>query len=375
MELSHEDSLRLNVLLSQELHAVRIDESAMVLHALTGRGDAEVALNPNCRDDLYLRRIRELLSTHVLGSPGGYPVFLKRWTRMGQMRDESLHSLLILGEPEAVVAVAHAQGLTEELARSAWWAMPTAEVARKMLSNNTIAQSALGKELASFLIEFLPFEAEPHDLVESVRLVLQPGLIDATVREGLWKKGMRKSAYYVGFLYGAPDELPEQKTAHPLWQKNNKSLHEVCAAHNTFALQLLRVLSAPGQSYLSTVENAMEKVANQEVVVALLQALNNYFSQAWSSDDNAKQCLHHRNTVAQIDRYAEELINDSLVQQVLKISPALRPQIEALIKLSLVGEPLVNPIFAQTDAIGSVMRKKVQPVTDWLQVNISLLKA
>ena len=36
MQLSNEDNLRLNVLLAQDLKAVRIDESRMIVHALTG---------------------------------------------------------------------------------------------------------------------------------------------------------------------------------------------------------------------------------------------------------------------------------------------------------------------------------------------------
>ena len=104
MNLSTEDSLRLNVLLNQELQAVRIDESKMVVFALTPKGEASVTLNPNCRDDQYLKQVRELFSMHVLGSPGGYPVFLKRWTRMGQQRGgNSLLSLLLLGEPELAI--------------------------------------------------------------------------------------------------------------------------------------------------------------------------------------------------------------------------------------------------------------------------------
>jgi hypothetical protein len=54
---------------------------------------------------------------------------------MGQMRDESLEQLLMLGEPEAVVAAVGSPGLTEELARRAWWAMEDAENARRMLEN------------------------------------------------------------------------------------------------------------------------------------------------------------------------------------------------------------------------------------------------
>ena len=60
---------------------------------------------PNCRDDRYLKMVKELISEKVLGSPGSYPIILCRWTRMGQARDESLERLLQLGEAEAIVAV------------------------------------------------------------------------------------------------------------------------------------------------------------------------------------------------------------------------------------------------------------------------------
>ncbi|OYY79764.1 MAG: hypothetical protein B7Y33_04935, partial [Hydrogenophilales bacterium 16-62-9] len=73
-ELSSEDELRLNVLFNTELKAVRIDESTMTLWALTPQGEASVPLKPNERSDRYLKRVREQLSGHALGSPGGYPV-------------------------------------------------------------------------------------------------------------------------------------------------------------------------------------------------------------------------------------------------------------------------------------------------------------
>ena len=131
MDLSAEDSLRINVLLANKPQAIRIHESSMTLYGLSGHEEVQVKLNPNCRDEQYLKRVREMLSGHVLGSPGGYPVYLQRWTRMGQMRDDNLDQLLLLGEPEAVVAVVCAPGITDELARRAWWAMEDAENARR----------------------------------------------------------------------------------------------------------------------------------------------------------------------------------------------------------------------------------------------------
>ena len=118
--LAEPDLLRLNVLLAQPLEAVRIDEAPLRVVALTGRGEAAVPLHPTGRPDACLREVRALLSTRALGSPGGYPPYLRRWTRMGQARGGgSLARLLLLGDPEAVAAVAHAPGLTEELARRA----------------------------------------------------------------------------------------------------------------------------------------------------------------------------------------------------------------------------------------------------------------
>ena len=160
MELTPEDALRINVLLAGTIDAIRIDESRMTVYALSEKGEAKVQLNPNCRDESYLRCVRETLSSHVLGSPGGYPVYLKRWTRMGQARDETLESLLKLGEPEAVIAVVNASGITDELARRAWWASQTSDNARCMLRQEAVVHGKMGPVLAEFLVEFLPFEEE-----------------------------------------------------------------------------------------------------------------------------------------------------------------------------------------------------------------------
>ena len=70
-ELSPEDQFRLNVLLAQDVKAVRIDESNQTLLALLAEGEASMPLNPNCRPDKYFRIVREHLSGHALGSPGG----------------------------------------------------------------------------------------------------------------------------------------------------------------------------------------------------------------------------------------------------------------------------------------------------------------
>ena len=54
-------------------------------------------------------------------------------------------------------------------------------------------------------------------------------------------------------------------------------------------------------------------------------------------------------------------------------APGLSPLLRAMIVLAYGGEPLVRPIFARTDAIGSVMRTKIAPVTALLRGAIATL--
>ena len=359
MELSNEDNLRLNVLMHQNLQAIRIDEAKMLVYALTEKGEAKVALKPNCRDEKYLRLVREMFSTHALGSPGGYPVYLRRWTRMGEMRESSLQGLLLLGESEAVVAVANSPQLSEEVARRVWWAMPDADIARRMLRQPGIAASNIGKELAAFLVDYLPFESEANNVVESVRLVLQPGLIDESTVKSLWSRASRKSAYYIGFLLETPNKLPEQAQENPHYRNIRDELSD--DSENTFARLIVRLLSPEGQAFLKTLLNTMDRLSDQQVTVLFLKAVQNYFQELPLTLQ-----VGHR-TFSEIENTVNQVINEpgaNGLKEIIAKGESCKNWVESMLALSLVGESLVDPIFSQTDAVGSVMRKRLQPVTE-----------
>jgi hypothetical protein len=371
MELSAEDALRLNVMLANPLQAVRIDESSMTVHALSGQGSVSVKLNPRGRDDMYLRKVRELLSSQVLGSPGGYPVYLRRWTRMGQARDQSLEQLLLLGEPEAVVAVVHARGLTDEIARRAWWAMPVADNARRMLERECIVQGAMGSVLAEYLVDYLPFETEHRAMIETVQLVLQPGLISAESREKLWKAARRKNTYYVGFLGAMPDRLPEPLPPRSDYPRLEQALAPLAAAGNPVAAQILRCADAAGQTFLSVAEIVLNKPNNQDVVVELLKTLQSYFSGVRPPGEPGPDMSA---LVEAADALCNQGAPDAAVRAVLEQAPELRGEVIACLVLAWLGEQLVNPIFARTDAIGSVMRKKIEPVIQPIREQFAQLR-
>lgn len=375
MDLSPEDNLRLNVLLSSRPQAIRIDESGMVVYGLTDQGEARVQLNPTCKDELYLRRVRELISGHVLGSPGGYPVYLKRWTRMGQARDQSLEQLLLLGEPEAVVAVVHAAGLTEEQGRRAWWAMPSAENARRMLEKEQVVRGDLGRELAAYLVEYLPFETEPQDIIESVRLSLAPGLLADTQVHDLWRKSHTKTAYRLGFLCALPDALPDPLPDRADWPALAPALQGMAARGNRYAERLAQCLSTPGRTFLRTASDIMRKPANQDVVNRLLDVLADYFSGLGLVDAPESE-LDGLQADAERLLAGQALDNGSRPDElasVLEQLPQLRGELRAMLILARLGYPVVRPVFSRSTAIGSLMRRKLEPIFDPLQAEIRVL--
>jgi len=370
MDLSPEDSLRLNVLLTQGLQAVRVDESRMIVYALTERGEAKVPLNANCRDEQYIRNVKSLLSSHSLGSPGGYPVYLKRWTRMGQAKDDSLDQLLVLGEEEAVVAVVHAPGLTDELARRAWWCMPTSDNARRMLEKEAVVKGDMGPVLSEFLIEHLPFEEDALAMIDSVKASLQMGLVTEEQKQNLWVKAKMKGAYFVGFLQAMPDDLPGDAKANIFHDSFKEKLNTLIEKGNKPAILLIRIMSAAGQNYLNAIDASLKRPSDQNVVVALFMTIEHYFKEICPGFEN-------RRDIELIKEEAQQkcLQCDEQLAELKSIAPEAESYLNAMMVLSGYCEELTFPVFGQTDAIGSVMRKRIKHLTDPIKEQTKILRS
>lgn len=352
MELSPEDALRLNVLIANA-QAVRIDENSMTVYGLNGEQEMKFPLNPTGRSDQYLQKVREMLSGAVLDSPGGYPVFMRRWTRMGQIDNDQLDRLLKIGEPEAVMAVVCSRSLSGELARRAWWCAPYSEHARRMLESPKVVAETMGKVLADHLIEHLPFETEPRDMMNTVRLVLQSGLIDAEQQHKLWESGVRNKSYRIGFLETLPHNLPEKQPARADLEQYRERLQGL--TDNPYAQQLLTLLDGPGQSFLAIADEVMQNPADQDVASALFNALGRYFALP------ARQGLRE---LAEVEaEVARRLAAEPALQVLQQQLPELQEELTAMLSLAHVSEYLLNPIFGQTDAVGTVMNEKIEPLT------------
>lgn len=358
MELSSEDLLRLNVLLANNIEAIRIDENSMTVYGLARGNEARVPLNPNCRPEKYLRLVREMLSSHVLGSPGGYPVFLQRWTRMGQARETQLDKLLLLGEPEAVTAVAGAAGLSDELARRTWWAMPTSDIARRLLEKQVVVQGKMGEELAQFLVEHLPFESDPMLVIATIRLVLQPGLIEAPARERIFRLGTHRNVYHIGFLEEVPDALPDPLPARGDAVKYRDRLAKI-STKNPLAAFLLKLLDSPGQTFLAVSEMQLRHPVDKYTVAKLMDVIGKYFKPGLSGNKQASE-------FGKAFAMAEARLRDpgEELAVLLKSVPELKQEIMAMLTLAHTGEALVTPIIAASTASGTLLRRKLGPVLD-----------
>ncbi len=368
MELSSEDALRLNILLANDLQAVRIDESKMIVYGLLADGEAKVELHPTVRDTQYIRGVKELFSGHVMGSPGGYPIYLRRWTRMGQMRDDNLEKLLMLGESEAVVAVVGASGLTPELARRAWWCLPDSSNARGMLEKPAILATDIGKELVDYLFEHLAFEQEPKLLVETIAIILKSGRLDPSQVEKLWQMAKKKNAYQVGFLLAQLDELPEKVSARADFEHYQQQFATEIAQGNQLLLCYLKILSEDGQSFIKLAQQALKKPVDQEVVLLLLEAIAKFFIPA------NFELLTQETELETIVQAEPKFADGQQYQCLLSHYPELQSQIHAMWVLSHLGDMIVKSTFAKTDAIGTVMRRRLQAITQRIEQQFLELK-
>lgn len=349
-ELSPEDELRLNVLFNAELKAVRIDESTLTLWALTPQGEASVPLRPNTRADRYLKRVRELLSGHALGSPGGYPVHLTRWTRQSQagLSPQHLAQLLLIAEEEAVVAVVHSPALTDELARCAWWCMPTIENARLMLMREVVCRGSMGRTLAEFLVEHLAFLHEDDlGILDTVAVMLVSGVLTDAERLSMWRRGNSRNSYYVAFLELQPDDLPNPRPP----RADADTLPAL--ADNPYRALLARALSGQGQTFLATTATILDRPEIQEVVSHTLNALAGWCAPLRQSDAAGR---------------------DAARAALIAAAPQFEAECAALDTLAAADADSVQSIFLKTTAIGSLMRRKIQPVVTPILDAIAVLR-
>lgn len=331
VNLSSEDELRLNVLLANA-RAVRIDESRLAVFGLSDAGELSLQLNPIGSPDAYAQSVRAYLSTHVLGSPKHYPTHLRRWAGLGQFNNAPLDKLLLLGDPEAVFAVACSPRLTVDLAESAWWSVQEPAIARALLKNSTVAAAAIGNALANWMFEYLPFEENAEALFEAVCLLLRPGLIDFERRRRMWEKGRRNKIYRAAFLASCPHDLPDVAGERRIPAVRSDLLGQAARRGCTHAMWLTESLSASTQAFLWTCRDILMHASQPFEVITVFESMQKFLSFPESGN---RECVP-------VEWAAEA---------------------QALMVLAQARGSDLTGVFARSDAVGSVMRAQTNSIT------------
>ncbi len=356
-QLSAQDKLRLGVLATRNVRAIRIDEAAASLSALTDAGEARIPLDPGPDPIRYFRALREHLSELFLNLPGGYPAHIGRWTRM-----DSLHRnparLLLLGDPEAVVAVAFADTIDARVAADVWWCGQSVEIALALLRHPGAADWPVGQELASFILGHLPFEEDAATVAGALGRILQPGLVSGDRVADLWRRGRRRHSWRAGFFLGHPALYPDTRGEHPECRALGKRLSGHGLDRNPVALLLLEFLGEPGRNTLATLAGALDNPREQEVVTLVFRRIQEVFRWPGPATERPRESAA-----------AWSLAGDLLAREGGH-AKAIRPLLEegqwdglrSLAFLCLVGEEMLAPVFGGNTFSGSVMLRHLGPV-------------
>ena len=123
--------------------------------------------------------------------------------------------------------------------------------------------------------------------------------------------------------------------------------------------------------YLQTVAPLrIKKPANQDVVVALTNALGAYFADACQVENFPRDI----NDLIEQCKASINAADNKEIAEIRQVAPDLAPVITALLVLSRISEEIVTPIFAKTTAEGTLMRRKLEPVTTPLFEQIAHLR-
>jgi hypothetical protein len=349
MELSPEDNLRLNVMIPNVV-AIRIDETRMIVYGLTASGDEiSAGLHPTGNSERYLKKVRELLSSMVLDSPGGYPVYIKRWSRMGHTRNKQLAKLLLIGEIDAVIAVSRSPDLNDTLVERVWWAATNQpnqiEIGCYMLASASVLGTATSKIIATYLFDHLPFMTRSRDVINTINLLLQEELISEDTRQGLWKRGKHKIMFQIGFLERCPDQLPMLPLkAHPLLAQYG----EILGQHrdNPIAAFLLKLFDTSGQAFVQTCQQHLKRISDDETAYRLFNAIGQYFAVAHQHADDST------------------LFSDC---------PELAEYWSCCRQLATTHENQIINLINEVGPVGSLIRKKITAVSHPILENLKMI--
>jgi hypothetical protein len=110
--------------------------------------------------------------------------------------------------------------------------------------------------------------------------------------------------------------------------------------------------SANGQAYISTALEVMAGISTQDEATVLFSSISTVFR--LNPEGNVVT-----NSVDEVRARSEAA---ALLHPLTRQVPALRNEISAVFLVGQYGDALLTPVFARSDAVGTVLRKRIEPV-------------
>ena len=108
----------------------------------------------------------------------------------------------------------------------------------------------------------------------------------------------------------------------------------------------------------------MRKPANQEVVNTLFEIIARYFKSI--CPDNYDDDMNIFTLIERASNLCETCQDTTSIErrEILAVMPEMQDSIRAMLILAGLRYSVLRPVFSRTTAIGSLMRKKLVPVTE-----------
>ena len=120
--------------------------------------------------------------------------------------------------------------------------------------------------------------------------------------------------------------------------------------------------STEGQSFLVASLDVLGGLNSQEEASAALNAVGGYYAVLRVYGEHAHS---PQSTLAWVE---------SAIVDYVDLGPVVQAQFRALLILAHTSDAWVTPIFAQSDACGSVMRKQIEPVVNLVSAALRSLQ-
>ncbi|MBT8006243.1 MAG: hypothetical protein HN602_02370, partial [Gammaproteobacteria bacterium] len=160
-----------------------------------------------------------------------------------------------------------------------------------------------------------------------------------------------------------PLALPESAAAHTdleAWQQQLQPLR-----NNPLALLLLQLGSSGGQAFLQQSIRLLDTASNEISVYALMNAIGSLFAVL-------DLPLESENLLE--EEVSEKLLEQENCSALLEQTPALRPQVEAMLLLSQVRQEITFKKILHSGSVGRSLRKKLKPEFDLIRTHLQRLQ-